>query len=332
MSIGAVIVNYNTGALAIDAALSILGDVPSVKIVIVDNASIDDSISVLRSAFSGEVDHVPLAPTNAPSPVGFAALPTISAEFLEEDCEPSGKNITVIQARRNHGFGAGCNIGLRFLQRRFNPNIFLLLNPDALLATGAINAFRSRLADREAGLCGASILRFENPQETQAFGGASLNRLTLLGKNIGAGPASDQLPTRNLVESNLSYPLGAAIAFRKDFLEHAGFFDENYFLYYEEADLVRRGAPAFRPVWAPEAIVYHRHGASAGSRRKQGGRSVLADFHMARSRMLYARKWRPILTPLLLLLSCGQACRRILRGHWRQAGAIMRGAFGAVAP
>ena len=278
MKVGVVIVNYNCAPLALDAALSAIGDDPSARVVIVDNASTDDSRGYFTRVIENDDMHQSEAPKAESDLPHFASLEDIATGF-----ESASAQLTVLYAEENKGFAAGCNLGLRFLQECCAPDMFVLLNPDAVLVQGAMDAFRARLSDQDAGLCGASILRFENPECAQAFGGASLNPLTLLGENIGSGKSLLAAPERAQVEKLMSYPLGAALAFRKDYLEIAGYLDERFFLYYEEADWTRRGEPMRKPVWARDAIVYHRHGAAAGSRQEGGERSALSDFHMARS-------------------------------------------------
>ncbi len=328
MNFGIVIVNYNCAPLSLSAALSAVGDSPTARVVIVDNASTDKSLDYLKGVSCGEIRHECLQPQGADPAPRFAETSTVTFGFIGAHHMSVGDaQISVIAGEKNQGFAAGCNIGIDFLQKTMDPDFYLLLNPDALIGAGALAAFVERLADESAGLCGASVFRHENPNCAQALGGARLNAFTLLGENIGAGGSMNEAPPREVVEAVLSYPLGAAMAFRKDYLDIAGRLDERFFLYYEEADWTRRGAPTRRPVWAPSAIIYHRHGAAAGSRVQPGERSPMSDYHMARSRMLYALKWRPVVLPLLMLGGVVQMIRRLLRGHWRQAGAVMSGSL-----
>ena len=328
MKFGAVIVNYNCAAYALSAALSVLGDKGDACVVIVDNHSTDNSLDYFERVFAGETEHQTEAPNNASPPCGFSSVMALSPMIADEgNAIDSASRLVVVRAKKNGGFAAGCNIGLRHLRALHDPAIYLLLNPDALLARGSLAAFAERLSAQGAGLCGASVLRHETPTIAQAFGGAALHPLTLLGANIGADRHVKTAPTKPDVEATLSYPLGAAMAFRKEYLDIAGFLDERFFLYYEEADWVRRAYPRLKPVWAPGAVVYHRHGAAAGSRLKSGTRSPLADYHMVRSRLLYALKWRPLLTPLLMASGVVQAMRRLLRGQWKQARAVLLGSI-----
>ena len=328
MNFGVVIVNYNCARLSLSAALSALGDDASARIVIVDNGSTDDSITYLKSVFEGERSHQCEAPANAVPAPRFKNVSEVATALCSENSQSAGDaQLTVLTLQQNRGFAAGCNAGLRYLRTLHDPAHYLLLNPDAVLGAGALSGFAERLMDKSAGLCGASILRHELPHHAQAFGGARLNPMTLLGDNLAAGRPIEDAPSRDIVEAAMSYPLGAAMAFRKNYLDVVGYLDERFFLYYEEADWARRGAPKYQPVWAPSAVVYHRHGAVAGSRVQPGERSPQSDFHMARSRMLYALKWRPILLPVLWVGGVVQAIRRLLRGHWRQAGAVVAGSF-----
>lgn len=315
---GAVIVNYNCARLSVDAALSFLGAGGGAA-VIVDNASPDGSAEEIEAILAGRLAHrceEPPAPLAGKAP-RFASLEAIAPGSL-----------TLIRAPRNGGFAYGCNTGLRSLAQRRSIDRYLLLNPDALLAQDALTQFAARLKDERAGLCGASVVEFEAPHRVQCFGGAELAPLLLIGRNIGEGETMDAAPDRETVERKMSYPLGAAIALRRDYLSRAGYLDERYFLYYEEADWAFAGGPASRPAWAPAAVVYHRYGGASLSRRAMAGqqseRSPLSDFHMTRSRLLFAIKWRPVIAPLAFAAGLAQAAMRLARGRLANALAVAK--------
>ncbi len=318
---GAVIVNYNCGPLAVDAALSFLGDGGAVAII-VDNASPDGSGDEVDRIIHGKAVHTPVAP---PEPLDGAA-PVFAAI---ENLKPG--SLRLIRSPRNGGFAFGSNVGLRALAALPGVDRFLLLNPDAVLAEGALAAFAARLSDDRAGLCGATVVGFDGPHLAQALGGARIDPLLIVGRNLGEGSRVAEAPDRKVVEAQLSYPLGAAIALRRDYLARAGYLDERYFLYYEEVDWALAGGPANRPVWAPGAIVYHRYGVASKSRKAGPGeasdRSPLADYHMTRSRILFALKWRPWLAPVAILAGGAQALGRFIAGRRENAAAVMRGAL-----
>ncbi len=348
MQFGAVIVNYANAPLALDAALSFLGDHGARegrRAIIVDNASPDDSRYYFQKVAQGSIQHHPVAPEDKNAAVVFADLARSEMAVINAgDPLPKRARLVVVCASDNRGFAAGCNIGLRAFEGdgpADNPaekiDAYFLLNPDALVSVGALDALAKRLADPKVGVCGASVLDFAPPHHAQALGGARMEGLFHRGVNIGEGePAlldeKRRVADRERVEAQMSYPLGAAMAVRREYLAHAGYLDERYFLYFEEADWTLAGAPRFAPGWAPEAVVFHRYGGSSKSKRTQAGapsqRSALSDYHMARSRLLFAMKWRPATAPLVWAATHGQAIIRVVRGRLENGRAILDAAIG----
>ncbi len=307
---GVVIVNYNTLELSLEAIASVFEaeQMPGkTRVVLIDNASTTHSFSQLVAAAHKRLK--------------------LSVVVTRDGINDLSKqaDVVIIDAGRNDGFAAGCNIGLRWLKQT-DTDLFVLLNPDACLHRAALRAFAAKLSsDQSYGLVGATLLDAAHPHKIQALSGAKLSNWSLLGQNLSEGKTREAGFSEQEVERTLSYPVGAALAFRCDWLDYAGFMDEQYFLYYEEIDWVRSGAKKYRPGWASEAIVYHHRGAVAGSHLAEKMRSPLADYHMIRSRMLFTLKWQPWLFPLICVLSAVQMMRRILRGQWLQALAIARG-------
>lgn len=326
---GVVIVNYNSARFALDAAMSVLGDCADAHVVIVDNASTNDSMDLFKQAFrDGQYQaHHPTNPV-ADHEIRYARLKGIPVEFAEETDESSAR-VTIIRAKENRGFAAGCNIGLRFLERKNVCDHYLLLNPDALVAKGAMAAFEAALCVEGAGLCGATVLLAGQPGRVQAFGGAALNPVTLMGHNIGQGELLFSAPPTEVVEASIDYPLGAAIALRREYLHTAGYMDERYFLYYEEVDWALAGRKVGRPVWAREAHILHHYGVSSKSEfptpDEPSMRSALSEYHMVRSRLLFCLKWRPWLAPVVLFMGLAQCFLRIRRGRFSAAMALARG-------
>ena len=328
---GVVIVNYNSARFALDAALSVLGDHPSAKVVIVDNKSTNNSMDILRGAIKTK-QHQNQALNNPISEVSIsmADLEDLDAEVIENNHVPAVlPSLMIVEAGINGGFATGSNVGLRLLEAAGDCTHYLLLNPDTQMGAGALEAFERALDAPDAGLCGATVLLANDPGKVQAFGGARLNDMTLMGDNLGGGEFLFAAPLPGEIEKDLHYPLGAAIALRSDYLQQAGYLDERYFLYYEEADWAFAGKKFSRCVWAHDAYVFHHYGVSSKSDFAKTGepssRSPLADYHMARSRFLFALKWRPWLAPIVLMIGFGQAVRRATRGRFISALAVLRG-------
>ncbi|MCX7621182.1 MAG: glycosyltransferase [Acidimicrobiales bacterium] len=81
---------------------------------------------------------------------------------------------------------------------------------------------------------------------------------------------------------------GGAVLLRRQFIEHAGPFDERFFLYYEDTDWSWRGQKfGWRYRYVPDSRVRHVHGGSGG----EG--SEVFHFHVERNRLLMLAKNAP---------------------------------------
>jgi hypothetical protein len=102
---------------------------------------------------------------------------------------------------------------------------------------------------------------------------------------------------------------GAAVCFRTEALREAGFFDDDFFLYYEDTDLAwRMRALGWSIRYEPGAVVRHIHSASS----KEW--SPLFTFHVDRNRLLMLTK----------NASAGLALREVLRYPLTTASLALR--------
>lgn len=237
-----VTVNFRTPDLTVrclESAAAARKTLPGVRAIVVENASGDDSAERLRHAIDER---------------GWGEW----AELLVSD--------------RNGGFGAGNNLALRQgLAAKAPPDAFLLLNPDASLDPGALDALLSFLAEHpRVGVVGPRTeIGRGNPRGTAFRFPGVLNSLDE-GLHLG-------LVTRLLSRWQLAPPpaprahradwvSGGCMLIRREVLEEVGLFDEDFFLYFEEVDLSLRAARAGWESWyVPEANVLHESGASTGA-------------------------------------------------------------------
>lgn len=241
MRVLVVIVNYNSADLTIDALSSIEAEVKSmsdVKTVVVDNASPDNSILKLEAE--------------------------IKSRNWSDWC-------SLIRAERNGGFAYGNNQGVRpFLACDDKPRYFLLLNPDTIAKSGAIETLARYLdTNPNIGIAGS---RMENPDgspQSSAFRfpsiasefehGAKLGIISkLLSRYVVAPPAPTKI-------EQVEWLVGASMMIRREVFETIGLMDDSYFMYFEEVDFCRRARKAGWPsVYVPESRVVHLIGQSSG--------------------------------------------------------------------
>lgn len=237
-SVAVIIVNYGIADLAIQAVDSVLKNSAagrSIEVHLVDNASPDNEAEQLTEAHAerGWGDQVVL--------------------YLESE---------------NHGFGRGNNLVLQSLAARENPPEFVfLLNPDAKLENDTVNILACALgADKDAAAAGAGIFSLDAEPAVAAF-----RFPTLLREIVGAinfGPLDRLLPhARVALPPDWTGPVdwvsGASVLFRFERLQEVNFFDPDFFLYFEEVELMRRlRQSGYRTLYAPEARVTHIAGAA----------------------------------------------------------------------
>ncbi len=247
IDISVIIVSYNTRDLTCEAVASALraaDELPghALEVIVVDNASADDTASALRHLFANDT------------------------------------RFTLIANDDNRGFGAANNQAFQIARGRY----LFLLNPDAAIQPTAtqtlldfcdahpdcaIAAPRLTYAD---GSLHRSVRRLPSPRRL-VFTELLVDRFL-----PGFPPARDYLMTgfrheqRGLVEQ----PQGAALFIRRTALrakrgertqhEAVGVFDEQFFLYFEEVDLCARLIDAGWEIWfVPEATVVHHENQSS---------------------------------------------------------------------
>ena len=137
-------------------------------------------------------------------------------------------------------------------------------------------------------MAAAKVLVWENPKRIDKIG----HLIYPDGQNRGRGTGEIDRGQYDSIEECL-WPDGCAGMFRKAMLDEVGGFDEDFFMFADDAELgLRARIAGWRCLYMPGAIVRHHRGASlnAGSTRR--------IFLIERNRVLLAAKlfpWRLLL-------------------------------------
>ncbi len=169
--------------------------------------------------------------------------------------------VRVLQSGHNGGFGAGNNVGIRAgLPDGGRPDFVYLLNSDAFPAPDAVASLVRHLqANPGTGFAGSLIHGKDGDTHTTAFrfpgiasefeGAARTGPLSrLLRRHIIALP-------QPAATGPVGWLAGASVMMRQSMLDEIGLFDETFFLYFEETDLMLRGA---RAGWATDYVIDSR--------------------------------------------------------------------------
>jgi N-acetylglucosaminyl-diphospho-decaprenol L-rhamnosyltransferase len=179
---------------------------------------------------------------------------------------------TVLTHNRNLGFGAANN---RALARVSTP-FALLLNPDCeLTAEQLVQLLAAAELFPEAAMLA--------PQLVDAKGHPEVNYRwpSTLWPSKGPGATG---PT------SVGFVCGAAMLLRMSACQPTGFFDETFFLYYEDDDLCLRFFKARRPmVVVPSVQALHRSRGSVKGHSPYKA-EYLRGYHHAQSKLIFATK------------------------------------------
>ena len=296
---GVVIVTYNSADHIVECLQSLMSsdDAPRLRIVVVDNASADDTIKTI-------LDWNP--------------------DLLTQDLPDTrlSKPVTLIRQTENGGFAKGVNVGLTILRRDPEIDRFWLLNPDTI--TPAHTPGRLMNVPAIFGLLGNRICYADGSHRIQLDAG-QIDARTGVTRNLNIG--EDTRITPPPATSDFDFISGASLIVSRAFIDAAGLMPEDYFLYYEEVDwAMRRGDLPL--AFCDHAEVYHIAGASIGSPSLDRAASYTSHYHKHRSRMIFLRRWYPRSVPLGLLFGLLKSGQVALQQDWRAAMAILMGQFG----
>lgn len=242
------------------------------------------------------------------------------------DYKTSETNIIFIKNDQNLGYSGGNNVGIKkalYPPAGGGEDWILLLNNDTWVETDFISRLKANLDNREglpaqAGITGLAI----NEGDRTAYAGQvdwlkpTLSHITTL--NVVMSKSVDKL-----------YAIGGAILIHKNVFDKIGLLDENYFLYFEDADFCQKARKAGVPIsFLTEIKIYHSVSAST----KKLGSPMLLRYHY-RNALYFNLKNGPFYIKLLVwpwswLIIVKQIIKLITGKNKEHSLAILKGVGG----
>jgi hypothetical protein len=264
--VSVIVISFNTRDLLRECLTSLLAEcsslVASAEVLVVDNASRDDS-----------------------------------AEMVEAEFSKSDIPVRLIRSDVNLGFASANNLAMEQARGRY----VVLLNSDAFFHPGSLrHAIDHMDADPTVGIGGARLVSRDGAWQPSArtFHSIWIDAIVLTG--LAARFPRSRIfgsPDRTWADPNqpaeVDWVPGAFSIMRREALAKTGLFDPKFFLYYEEVDLCLRVKEAnFRVLYWPDVVVTHIGGESGRQLRslkfsKTGAQVVLWRM---RATLLYYRK------------------------------------------
>ena len=188
-------------------------------------------------------------------------------EDFKKKIENSYNNIKCILAGENKGYSSANNIGLKLVKTKYA----LVLNPDTILHEKAIENF-------------------------------------LLSNNLKKdfwlmGPANDQIKNFDFKDSNyleVENLKGFAIFF--DLSKFDGkFFDEEFFLFFEEIDLCKRVKKNYGKIFLNKSIVITHEGASSVNKKNTHELEKNRNWHWMWSTFYFQKKYKGFFIAFIII-------------------------------
>jgi GT2 family glycosyltransferase len=255
------------------------------------------------------------------------AVPNRVVDRADEGLPAADKDcmLTLIRSGGNLGFAGGCNVGIRAAGLN-DFSCFWFLNADTVVERGALIELllRARRQPR-MGIVGSTLLFYHAPDTVHALAGGRLNRSNASSSHIGEHvPLSAVGIDESEVERELAFVCGASMLVSMQFIREIGLMQEDYFLYYEDADWSMRAQDRFKLGFARRSLVFHKHGAQSSK--------ILPLFTAGvfyRSRLRFVRRFMPDRMAAARRTLFMEMLRHVARGRWAMARVVGSTLFGS---
>jgi GT2 family glycosyltransferase len=265
--VSVIVVNYNAGFELVRCVQSITQAKIDLEVIVVDNASRDESIHQLYASFQGE------------------------------------NKLTVLHNAKNLGFAVACNQGSKVATGDF----LLYLNPDCIIEPETLPVLLQYLQnDPRVGMVGGLILNADGSEQrgcrrsvptpwkslVNSLGLEALSRLNpqiFSDFRLDREPVPDQAVEVDAIS-------GACMLVRRAALIDVGPLDEGYFLHCEDLDWCMRFRQRnWKIMFLPQARLEHSKGGCSSSR------PVFVEWSKHKGMVRFSRKFFADQYPLPLL-------------------------------
>lgn len=164
--------------------------------------------------------------------------------------------VKLIELKENTGFAPAVNLGIKICVG----DDIVLINNDTKLDRNCLK-YLVKAADKhpEVGMVAARMLNYKNPKLIDSAG----DYIDAVGhaNNIGLG---DKDGLKYQKAGYVFLVTGGGGLFKREVFERIGFFDSDYFAYFEDVDFcLRAQMVGFKGWYEPKAVIYHLHKATS---------------------------------------------------------------------
>ncbi len=200
--------------------------------------------------------------------------------------------VIYIDAGKNIGFGSSQNIGLKNKKAKF----YLALNPDVeFLEKGTLEKMIEFLnKNSKVGMVGPKLLNTNKTIQNSCYGFPGITDQFF--KRLGIKNKKVNKYLMNNFDHNKTIPvdwlMGSFLMTKQEVVDKIGFFDDRFFMYFEDCDWCRRSINAgWKNFYLSDVKVKHGHArASDSGNLFSDMKNPMAFIHL-KSWWRYFRKW-----------------------------------------
>lgn len=195
--------------------------------------------------------------------------------------ELNNLNVDIIFLDENKGFAGANNVGIEFASK-YNPDYYLLLNNDTIVDKDFIEPMIKVFEnDNKVGIVTGKIFYYNS--DILWFGGSHFDEKFGEYKISGIGKKDSEIYNE---QQQINYATGCLMMISKNLIKEVGLLNEDYFLYYEDADYcIRTIKKGLKIIYEPQSIIYHKESRST----KKGSDSYY--YYIIRNYFYYIKKF-----------------------------------------
>lgn len=212
--------------------------------------------------------------------------------------------LTIINGE-NKGYAYGVNLGLKKAMEE-NFNLFCVINNDTILNNNFIDSVLTSILNHPSSIIGGKIYyapgyeyhkkRYAQKEQGNViwYAGGSIDWNNMQVKHHHVDKIDDK---KNNLSTETDFISGCLMAFDTSVIKSIGYWDERYFLYYEDVDYcVQAQKKGVKLYYDPSIIMWHKNAQST-----EGSGSTLHQKYQEKNQLQFALKYAPLRTKIHLL-------------------------------
>lgn len=313
------VLNYNGWQHTVECLESLLKlRYTNRQIVVLDNNSSDNSVEYVRSWAEGKLnvwvsEDKPLRKLSLPTfnhalPYVYygrheaerggnaAAEKTMEQAATRQTMEHCVFPLVIVQTGGNLGFAGGNNVGIRYALNKGDADYIWLINNDTVVRDDTLTHLVEKTKESaKTGAVGSVHLDYVRPDIVQTIGGSVNLKYFGITKSVSKDEAySTQLIEAPDTARKVDFISGCSLLISKEVVTRVGLLDDNYFVYWEDADWSERiKRNGFILTYSMKSVVYHK--------KSQSSSFYVSSYYSTLNCFRFYRRYYTSLLPLIFI-------------------------------